>query len=76
MNDVLILSPAIVGLAAFVAGPLYRRRPAPPPAGGDPERARRTAVSRARSDLEIDVATGLIDPADHERERHLLDPTD
>jgi len=70
--DVLLFSVVVIGLAAFVAAPLYRGS-TQPPAPGDPAQARRAALERAVRDLEIDRASGLVDAESYAAERAVLD---
>ena len=65
----------LIGLAAFVAAPLYRPRL---PSAGDPGRtaslvARRDALLRALRDLEADRRSGLVDPEVYEAQRTPLE---
>lgn len=61
-------------VAAFVAYPLLRARPAD--AGEDPLQAELTAAKEAKyreiKDLELDAAAGKIDAADYENQRARL----
>lgn len=69
--DVVVFAVILIGLAAFVAAPLYR----PAPGGRDegPDDAGLQAVHRAIGDLELDRASGLVDQASYDRERAELD---
>jgi hypothetical protein len=73
--DVALFCLVLIGLAAFVAAPLYRPRPAS--SSDDPARsvteARRQALDGALSDLEIDRASGLLDEASYALERGPLE---
>lgn len=69
--DVVVFAVILVGLAMFVAAPLYRPgRTAPHESRDDPGRE---ATERALGDLELDRASGLVDQAAYERERATLD---
>lgn len=72
--DVLVFAAVLVGLAAFVAAPLYAKasRPAATPDRPDLA-ARRDAVLAGLRDLEIDHASGLLDEASYEAERSALE---
>ena len=70
--DVVLLCLAILAVAAYVAVPLYRgdtapaRQPRTASAGAE---ASRTALA----DLEVDLASGLIDDATYDHERAVLE---
>lgn len=71
--DVVVLAVVLVGLAAFVAAPLYR---VSPPArqrieAADPERGE--ALATALEDLDIDRVSGLYDDAEYADERRALE---
>lgn len=72
--DVIVFAVILIGLAAFVASPLYKAADAPdePPPSLDTG-ARREATDRAIEDLEVDRASGLVDEASYARERAALD---
>ena len=68
--DVLVLAMVLVGLAAFVAAPLYSTRAAPdigPQASSGAD-----AVAAALEDLEVDRASGLYDGAEYSDELRTL----
>ena len=69
--DVVIFALVLVGLAGFVAAPLYRPTPAETPEPRDD--AGLEAIARAVRDLELDRASGLVDTAAYEHERAALD---
>jgi hypothetical protein len=69
--DVVVFAVVLIGLAAYVAAPLYR--PAPPGPDDRPDDAGREAAAVALGDLELDRASGLVDEASYERERADLD---
>jgi len=68
--DVVVFAVILVGLAAFVAAPLYR----PEPSGRDerPDDSGLQALAQALGDLELDRASGLVDQASYEQERAAL----
>lgn len=71
--DALILALLLVGLAAYVAAPLYgAARPAVPGRRGELE-ARHEALIRALRELELDHATGLVGPQEHARQREQME---
>ncbi len=69
--DVAIFALILIGLAAFVATPLYR--PTRQETDVSPDNARQEAITRALRDLELDRASGLVDEASYQRERAALD---
>ena len=72
--DVLAFCIVLLVLAAFVAAPLYRPRPAPSaPDTRAVASAREEAVSRALDDLDVDRASGLVDEPTYALERHELE---
>ena len=68
--DVLVLAVALIGLAAFVAAPLYSTRPAREigPTGSSGA----DAVAEALEDLEVDRASGLYDRDEYAEELRTL----
>ena len=68
--DVLLFCLALVGLAVFVAAPLYGRSAAGPPAVRPPR------DTDPLLDLEVDRASGLIDPSTYEAERREIERDD
>lgn len=58
--DVVVFAVLLVGLAAFVAAPLYRQTSAVHDVEGID--AAEEAAARALDDMEVDRASGLIDP--------------
>lgn len=71
--DAVVFLAVLVGLAVFVAAPLYRPR-APEPAGtGADLRARRDALVRALRELDADRASGALGEPAYRRERDRLE---
>ena len=75
MIDVFLFCLVLVGLAAFVAAPLYRPSSALPSDANDGAvlAARRQAALSALRDLEVDHASGLVDDATYAMERGPLE---
>lgn len=65
----MILVLILVGLAAFVAVPLYRAPSGRPAPDRTELEARREALATALRELELDRASGLLDATEHERQR-------
>jgi hypothetical protein len=71
--DVVVLALVLVGLAVFVAVPLYSRATPPAPRADAVGEARREAAVRDLNDLDVDRASGLLDETDYAQERAALD---
>jgi hypothetical protein len=72
--DVLIFAGILIGLAAFVAAPLYAKASRPATTTGRSALAARSdTVLAGLRDLEIDHASGLLDEASYEAERSALE---
>lgn len=72
--DVVAFAVILVGLAAFVAAPLYRAGETPVTARPQLDTAaHREAADRAIEDLEVDRASGLVDEDSYTRDRAAFD---
>jgi len=71
--DVVVLALVLVGLAVFVAAPLYSRATPSTPRADTAGEARRAAAVRDLNDLDVDRASGLLDETDYAQERAALD---
>lgn len=71
--DVFVLALVLVGLAAFVAAPLYSRAGPSAPRPDAAGEASREAAVRDLNDLDVDRASGLLDETDYAQERAALD---
>ncbi len=68
-----ILFAVIVGLAAFVAAPLYRTQGVAPPDRRAELEARRDTLLRSLREIEIDHTSGLIADEEYERQRAAME---
>lgn len=72
MIEVVVLAVVLVGLTAFVAAPLYSATPQErSPSSG--RRARDEALTRDLGELEVDLASGLLDGPGYTEERAELE---
>jgi hypothetical protein len=68
--DAVVFLAVLLGLAVFVAAPLYRPQPPARSSGPDAELlARREALVRDLQELEADHAAGMLAPDDYRAQR-------